>query len=431
MSSLPKEFCERIIEQYPDGQELLDGLKTGVITSVHHHARKSGAHGGEAVAWHNQGEILPERPSFTLDPRLHGGAYYPQEASSMFLSHVLKNIQLNDNPICLDMCAAPGGKTLLLQSHLDGKGLVVSNEVISKRNYILQENVAKWGYTNRVVIQAQADSVGRLGPVFDFMQIDAPCSGEGMFRKDPKSRDHWTRSSVATCSERQREIVDNAKWGLKTGGILVYSTCTFAREENEEIVERLCERGAFEPVVIPVDESWNISSPMAGAYQFFPHKTTGEGLFMSVLRKVKAVPEERIKKVNFPKVNLPTEINLPDGIVAIQDRRIHAFPEEFVPFLHHLSQVKIHTAGTALGEFKGRNFIPDHELALALNIPHEYPTVEVDRDKALAYLRKETFSIEGPKGWVAISFENTPLGWAKNLGNRVNNYYPTNWRIRM
>ena len=430
MPSLPKDFCTRIIEQYENGQDLLDGLKTPPTHSVLHNPRKSKEKITKPVAWNDHGEYLDEPASYFADPWVHAGVYYPQEASSMFLGHVLKNTLTAENPVCLDMCAAPGGSSLMLQSHLNGKGLLVSNEVISKRNFTLQESLAKWGYSNKVVIQAKADSVGRLGPLFDFMLIDAPSSIEARFRANHNTRETWKSADVAESSTIQREIVDNAKWGLKTGGILVYATNTFAQEENEDIVARLCSRGEFEAVDIPLEADWNIERPVSGAYQFFPHKAEGEGYFMTVLRRVKEVRPASIRAVKIPTIKLPGQIKLNDGLVAIRDKQLHAFPEQYLSYLHHLSQVKMHSVGTTLGESKGPNFFPDHEVALALQISHEFPTVEISMDQAMAYFKKDTFTIDGPKGWVVLALEGHPLGWAKNLGSRINNHYPTHWRIR-
>lgn len=428
MPSLPKAFAERIIAQYPNGQEILDGLKTEPTFATFHNTRKAKTEISDPVAWCAQGGYA--EASADPDPLVHAGVHFPKEASSLFLDHILRHTLSLENPVCLDMCAAPGGSSLVLQSFLNGKGLLVSNEVISKRNYLLQENLVKWGYSNKIVIQAKADSIGWLGPIFDFMVIDVPSSGEARFRSNHNTREYWSKSDNEQNAKQQKEIVDHAKWGLKTGGILVYNTNTFSKEENEEIVKRLCNRGEFEPVQIPLEEAWNIEQPIDGAYQFFPHKVNGEGLFMAVLKRVKEVRPAVIKKVKIPIVSTPRQITLEEGLVAIKDKKLHAFPEAFIPHLHHLSQVKMHSVGTSLGEQKGPNYFPDHEVAVALQISHDFPQIDLDRDQALAYLKKETFKVEGPEGQVILTFEGHPLGWAKNLGTRINNHYPTNWRIR-
>ena len=428
MPSLPKAFAERILEQYPNGQDILDGLKADPTFATFQNPRKSKVNISAPIAWCANGEYVEVLPA--SDPLLHAGVYFPKEASSQFLDHVLKETLKMESPICLDLCAAPGGSSLILQSHLNGKGLLISNEVNSKRNYTLQESLSKWGYSNKIVIQAKAESIGWLGPIFDFILIDAPSTGEARFRSNHNTREFWNKSDCEHNAKQQKEIVDHGKWGLKTGGILVYNTNTFSKEENEEIVERLCNRGEFEPVDVALEEAWNIEKPLEGAYQFFPHKAKGEGLFMAVLKRVKEVRPAVIKKVQIPIVSPPREIKLGEGLVTIRDKKLHAFPEAYLSYIHHLSNIKTHAVGSVLGEQKGRAFFPDHEVATALQISHAFPHVDVDRNAALSYLKKETFKVDGPEGQIVISYNGHPLGWAKNVGTRINNHYPVSWRLR-
>src|SRR5690606_35373595 len=209
------------------------------------------------IPWSKDGYFLEERPSFTLDPAIHAGAYYVQEASSMFIEHVLNSLAI-PRGVYLDLSAAPGGKSTLLSSYLGHEGLLVANEVIQSRAQILKENLIKWGLGNAVVTNNDPDHFEPLEGFFDLVLVDAPCSGEGMFRKDPQAREEWSPDNVQLCSARQKRIMDKAGALVKGGGYLLYSTCTFNEQENEDMIRFLTEEFAFEPVKIPLDASWNI-----------------------------------------------------------------------------------------------------------------------------------------------------------------------------
>ena len=254
------------------------------------------------VAWCDTGYYLPERLSFTFDPLFHAGAYYVQEASSMFLEQVIRS-HVKTPVRCLDLCAAPGGKSTHLAACLPEGSLLVSNEVIRSRSHILAENIAKWGNPNCVVTNNDPKEIGRLTHFFDVIVADVPCSGEGMFRKDTDSTGEWSIANVALCAGRGRRIIHDIWNALKPGGLLIYSTCTYNTEEDEENVHHITEELGAEALPIPaVKDEWQITGPLKynhPVYRFFPHKTKGEGFFLAALRKADGEAEEiRFKNKN-------------------------------------------------------------------------------------------------------------------------------------
>src|SRR5690606_4280290 len=188
----------------------------------------------EQVQWCDRGYYLANRPQFTLDPLFHAGAYYVQEASSMFIAHIIQTLGLDKEALfAADVCAAPGGKSTLLNSYLHPNSLLLSNEIIKSRSIILQENLTRWGASNVVVSNNDPSAFRRLPGFFDLLLVDAPCSGSGMFRKDEDAIDEWSEANVKLCSERQQRILSEVLTALKTNGYLIYSTCSYSQEENE------------------------------------------------------------------------------------------------------------------------------------------------------------------------------------------------------
>ena len=254
----------------------------------------------EKVKWCGTGYYLPERPSFTFDPLFHAGCYYVQEASSMFLEQVVKQY-ITSPVVCLDLCAAPGGKSTHLSSLLPERSLLVSNEVIHSRANVLKENLIKWGSPYTVVTCNDPKEIGQLTHLFDVIVADLPCSGEGMFRKDPNSRNEWSMANVQLCAARQRRIIHDIWNCLKPGGLLVYSTCTFNREENEENIRYLVKQFDAEVLSLTVEDGWNISPAIEESfpmYRFYQHKTKGEGFCLSLLKK----PDAERQTIKAPKL---------------------------------------------------------------------------------------------------------------------------------
>lgn len=291
--NLPEDFKQEIKSLDIDHDEFLCSLDLSSHTSIRRHKHKSDPDNYkhlEQVDWCTLGYYLEERPRFDIEPSFLTGEYYVQEASSMFLSHALDQLTLFDNeqqPLVLDACAAPGGKSTILLDFLNGRGTLVANEVIRSRVKVLSENIIKWGYSNSIVTNSDISKFSKDVP-FDLLVVDAPCSGEGLFRKDPKSIDHWSLEHVQHCAARQKRILADASQLIKPGGYLVYSTCTYNKKENEDQIKWLMSEYNFSVVPIDCPDDWNIHSSSEG-YRFLPHLTKGEGLFMSILKKHKEV----------------------------------------------------------------------------------------------------------------------------------------------
>ncbi len=399
----------------------------------------------DPVPWHPLGRYLPERPVFTLDPAFHAGAYYVQEASSMFLYEALRqSTDFSKRLKVLDLCAAPGGKSTLLADMLSPDSLLVANEVIRPRVAVLRENLEKWGFPNIAVTSAGAEEFEPLEGWFDVVVADAPCSGEGLFRKDPDAVREWSPASVDLCAGRQRRILAAAVKTLAPGGVLVFSTCTFNRLENEENTSWLLQNFDLDKVDLTVPSGWGIVET-EGGYRFFPHRTRGEGFFLAVFRKKEGiVPEYKAPAVfrslkPLPKNNIPEVtrwLKNADAVRLFQtpSGEVLALPVSLEnEYLILDKYLKNKWFGTSIGEFKGKDFIPSHALALSELVAPTLPAIECTRDQALLFLKKETFTLppDIPLGWTLARFSGMNLGWMKVLPNRMNNYLPPERRIRM
>jgi NOL1/NOP2/fmu family ribosome biogenesis protein/antitoxin component of MazEF toxin-antitoxin module len=345
----------------------------------------------------------------------------------------------------LDLCAAPGGKSTHLLSLLNQESLLVSNEVIRSRASILSENIQKWGNANVVVINNDPKDFQRLNGFFDVMVVDAPCSGEGLFRKDPKAMEEWSEYNVALCAQRQQRILADVWPALKQDGILIYCTCTYNEKENEENIGWLIHNSKFKIQSLRVEHNndWGVEEIIKNGiygYRFFPHKVKGEGFFISVLRN-KNEPEEvsMRTKTQLPLVSkkIAERVNEwllhPHQLILLDDL-IVALPEQFSTEINWLANnLNVVTKGTAVATLKHEKLIPEHAMALSLELNRDqFVQIELSLDQALAYLRKETPLIgEGQKGFALVTYQNHPLGWVNLLGNRINNLYPANWRVRM
>jgi 16S rRNA C967 or C1407 C5-methylase (RsmB/RsmF family) len=332
--------------------------------------------GGSQVSWCNEGYYLEDRPQFTFDPLLHAGCYYVQEASSMFVTHILRSVG-NDYKSALDMCAAPGGKSTALRSVLPDDCVLVSNEPMGNRAQILLENITKWGAPNCIVTNNYPRDFRKAKLKFDLILCDVPCSGEGMMRKDPGAIAEWSMQNVEKCWQLQREIVADAWECLNPGGLFIYSTCTYNTKENEENIQWILDNYDAEVLDIPTDPSWQITGSLLPGfnhpvYRFIPGITRGEGLFVCAMRKAGSAEP---KPFNAKKLSLKV-------LEAEQEK--------------------------------------------------SETSVDVDYTEALKYLRGEAMVLppDTPKGIVTITYKGQPLGPAKNIGNRANNLYPKPWRIK-
>jgi 16S rRNA C967 or C1407 C5-methylase (RsmB/RsmF family)/NOL1/NOP2/fmu family ribosome biogenesis protein len=383
----------------------------------------------EKVPWASGACYLPERPVFTLDPLLHAGCYYVQEASSMYLEQIICK-HISGKVRALDLCAAPGGKSTHLSSLLPEGSLLVANDVIRSRSRILVENLAKWGNPHTIVTNCDPAVSGRLTGFFDLIVADLPCSGEGMFRKDPASIAGWSVNNVRLCAERQRRIIADVWPALKTGGILIYSTCTYNREENEENRDWICRDLGAETI--------------DGPHRFMPHLTKGEGFFIVALKRLSPnpAPKEKggagIPKLCASALPSPLKAGWEEGefVFFSENNVFHAIPSVHRDDYFFLrKRLKMIAAGITLGEMKGRDFIPSAALALSCRLPaNAFQVWEADRNTALKYLRKEALQELPevlPKGYILVTYRGFRLGFIKNIGNRANNLYPQEWRIRM
>ncbi|MEN7546604.1 rRNA methyltransferase [Rapidithrix thailandica] len=405
------------------------------------------------IPWCKNGYYLPERPEFVKDPHIFAGAYYVQEASSMFLQHALEQTADLTAPLrVLDLCAAPGGKSTLVNSLLNENSYLISNELVRKRLNALSENIVRWGAPNILATNNNPQDFEDLKEFFDIAVIDAPCSGEGMFRKDYKARAQWSEHLVKSCAHTQRSILTSIADTVKPGGLLVYSTCTFSMDENEKNVQWLMENYPFQSVRIPIDASWQIEETQFQAeqygYRFYFHQTEGEGFFLSCLRKEEhgfKPPKIKLSKKKkqaekfkpFPKKYLnhlkKWVKDSEKHFYVMQGDQLWALPpflqEDFKLLQHKLN---IELAGIEVGKFKNEKLIPSHHLAMSPLGHEDLPSVELDYEQAISYLRRAEFSLDtsGKQGWFQVSYQGNTLGWIKVLSNRINNYYPMDWRIR-
>ena len=401
----------------------------------------------EKVPWSANGYYLPQRPSFTLDPLFHAGAYYVQEASSMFLEQVLKqSVDLSQPLKILDLCAAPGGKSTLIQSLISAKSLLVSNEVIRTRVNVLSENITKWGAANVIVTNNDPKDFQRLQNYFDVIVVDAPCSGSGLFRKDPAAIEEWSENNVQLCSQRQQRILTDILPSLKEGGVIIYSTCSYSTEEDETIADWLVAGCHLSPVSFQLKKDWNIiettsSQHNAYGYRFYPDKLKGEGFFIAAFKKQQtgevvrstAKVKSGSEKISAATIEMirPYLIPTDDYYFFKQNEEIIALPlafEKELPIIQ--SALYIKKAGVRLGTMIRNELIPDHELAVSTIINPLVKTIDVDITTALQYLRRVEIKLpETSNGWALLRYGQLPIGWVKILPRRVNNYYPKDWRI--
>lgn len=393
------------------------------------------------VPWCKNGYYLPERPIFTADPLLHAGAYYVQEASSMFLQHaLLQYINFDDTNIVLDSCAAPGGKSTIIASLLNNNSLLIANEIIPNRAQILAENLTKWGRMNTWVTQNDVTSFAASPGLFNLVCIDAPCSGSGLFRRMPDYQQDWSPEIVRQCASRQIQILQNVYDSLCINGYLVYMTCSFSKQENEEIVDHILSTYDVTSLPIHINQNWGIvesqsTQHLGYGYRFFPHNLQGEGFFLSIFRKNDGKNQYIPPCTKNSTSPVPEIISTLFGQIKIQPIHIQdewiAVPEHLWGYIHELQgKVKWIKRGIKVGKIIKNELIPDHEIAMYSGLQVKHPIIEVTHEMALQYLKKENIYLEDvPKGWICISYQHHILGWAKHMGNRTNNYYPAHYRI--
>ena len=442
--NLPVDFSKEMQQQLGDQYEAFaQAFDAPLPTSIRVNPRKTTLSPSfERVGWSSNGYYLPERIPFTFDPLFHAGHYYVQEASSMFAEQILKTVV--DKPVrLLDLCAAPGGKTTLSLSLLPHGSFVVANEYVPQRAQILAENLIKWGAPNTIVTNNTPADYGRLRHTFDVIIVDAPCSGEGMFRKDEEALAQWSLGNVNLCVERQKEILSSVWPALKPGGVLIYSTCTYNTAENEEMAQYMQDELSAEPVAqIAAELEWGVTGALKGEipfYRFMPHKTKGEGFTVTAMRK----PEGDYVPVKPGKTKIKT-IPLPNNLkpllkeaskyeyTTLKDKLI-ALSAEGKEMMQLMEKFNILHAGIEVAVTdKGKDFIPHHALSQSTELNLDaVQKIEVDYAGAISYLRREAMPLsEQQRGIALVTYRNASLGWVKCVGNRANNLYPQEWRIR-
>ena len=396
------------------------------------------------VPWCEGGFFIQEKKAFSHDPLFHGGAYYVQEASSMFLDYILRYIgqELSDRSLVLDLCGAPGGKTLILADAFHSDSLIISNELVPKRRLILEHNIVKWGRENILLTQSDPSKFHLLDPLFDLVLIDAPCSGEGLFRKNPAAIGQWSLEQVKHCTMRQRRILHNIISIIKPGGFLIYSTCTYNDDENMGHIKWLVQND-FESITVPLSSDWRIVKKGKGkatGYQFYPHRTKGEGFFIGVLKK-----KGKLERLNTSEAQVPFWKNLRqnreagffpisadylDSLYTDYKNNVFYMQSHWMDVIMRLTRF-IGITPLYLGSLRDQVYVPSHALALSRMLDSKAPKIPLDFESSKKFLQKENLSMTDPvPGWHIATFDDLPLGWLKGVGKRYNNYYPTRYRIR-
>lgn len=452
--NFPEAFI-RSLDGLPemDSAQLLAALDSEPTISVRFNPYKlTGAPAGRQVPWSRYGYYLDERPQFTLDPLFHAGAYYVQEAGSMFVEHLYRQaVGDREGLRMLDLCAAPGGKTTLLSTLAGLDGLVVANEVIRTRAMTLADNVMKWGLGNVVVTNNDPSHFGAMRDWFDVVLVDAPCSGEGMFRKNREAREQWSAENVRLCAARQKRILADVWDALKPGGVLIYSTCTFNREENEDNVAWLATEYGCEGAEIEVPAEWGVvcgevdveeGAPVP-VFRFYPGRAEGEGFFAAAVRKPAGKARTKTPKPRrtpFSELPRPAVKELSQWVAqpefmhfAAAGDNVYGYYAEVYPAVRTLAEtLSVVFSGVRMGQLFNGRLRPDHSLAMFHDLRRDAAGVgELCLDDALDYLRKKdiapTLFAEGTN---LAAYEGFALGWLKRIGSRINNMYPKELRVQ-
>jgi len=395
------------------------------------------------IPWTRYGYYLTERPSFTFDPLFHAGCYYVQEASSMFLEQALKQtVDLSQPLKILDLSAAPGGKSTHIQSLISEDSLLVSNEVIRSRGNILKDNIIKWGCENVIVTNNDPKDISRLENYFDVIVVDAPCSGSGLFRRDPEAINEWSENNVALCSQREQRILADVMPALKKEGILIYSTCSYSKSEDEDIIDWISSELRIQTLKLKIENGWGITEIETGlgtiGYRFWPDKTKGEGFFIACFKKTEGEEEVEVKVKNKAEMITKKEEEVMRKWVKVKghqlikkENTVYAWPGSLMNDMNFiLSGLKVVYAGVRVGELMRDKLIPDHALAMSGLVADSTAGINLNYEQAIRYLQRKDLKIDTEqKGWQLVNFEGHPTGWINVLPNRINNYYPKELRI--
>ncbi|MCF7822653.1 MAG: hypothetical protein K9N35_00625 [Candidatus Marinimicrobia bacterium] len=399
----------------------------------------------DRVPWCSDGYYLQSRPNFTKDPLFHAGTYYVQEASSMFISYLIREtIELEEDIRVLDLSAAPGGKSTLIQSLITTNSLLVANEIIGSRNRTLRQNLARWGGDNHIVTQSDPRFFAKLPNYFDLILVDAPCSGEGMLRKDPAALQAWSGYNVAMCASRQKRILADIIPSLAPGGVLIYSTCTFSEEENEKNMLWLLEESKLELLEVPVPENWGILGQKEGlpGYRFYPHRLRGEGFFIAAFRKPgESIVKGKDRQASGMKSRFESSTSEDSRWISSPDRYMYlmrelnrlAIPKTIAADYQRISSaLRITAIGLNMGKLYPRGLKPSPELALSQYVSPDVKRLELDHERSLDFLAHLNIKIpeKTAAGRYLVCHQGYGLGWLHKLSSgQPRNNYPTAWRI--
>ncbi|WP_296559323.1 RsmF rRNA methyltransferase first C-terminal domain-containing protein [uncultured Acetobacterium sp.] len=410
----------------------------------------------QAVNWCKEGFYIDHTVRPGKNPYYYAGLYYVQEPTAMAAVEVLDP---KPGDWVLDLCAAPGGKSTQIGARLQGIGLLVANELVNSRAGILSTNIERMGMANAIVTNEFPERlVDSFYESFDKILVDAPCSGEGMFRKDPGALADWSLERVDRCMGKQEKILESAHRLLKPGGVLVYSTCTFSPEENEQIIEAFIEKYPYtlQTIELPgitdhgrVDWTRKQQQDITKTLRIMPMTVKGEGHFIAKLIKSEGIaeaidvkqgyPKSRLKKAtrtdlqdyrDFAKNNLQAEFyqKIEDRLYLLGDH-LYAIPAAIE--LERIANLKLLRTGLDLGTFKKNRFEPSYALAMALKLSQAKNSVDLnDEDLAYQYLKGEALNLQAPKGWVLVGYDGYPLGFGKASEGLIKNHYPKGLRIR-
>lgn len=441
--NIPSQFIQNMEKLLgSESSAFFDSIHQNPLTSVRLNPLKT-EHNlslSEKVPWCEHGYYLEERPLFTLDPFFHAGHYYVQEASSMFLEYVLKYLNVAKDIHVLDICSAPGGKATLLSSYFSESAFIHCHEFDHHRTSALQHNMIKWGHSNITITQGSLKDLKNTGITYDLILVDAPCSGEGMFRKESKAVEQWSPEKIYSCQRLQNEIIQIVSQLGNENSILIYSTCTYNKDENEEVIKSLIADGTYDSLEIKSEFNlWN-SEPETNifSYRLMPHRIQGEGLTLSVLRKNKHSNSANYSKRNGNK-EFRNSLNISNWILdseeyIIQESKKHLLAIRkslFASSSFCLQHLNVWNTGIQLGQIKGIDFIPDHGLSQSVFKSNTLPEIQLDYNQALEYLKCLHFplQVESSHKWFIAKYRSASLGWIKSNSNGWKNYYPKHYRI--
>lgn len=454
LDSIHPQFWDKLAQVLPEEEipNYRQSLLEEAVTAIRLHPLK-GKHDFSPtnihpLPWHPNGFVLKKRPEFSPDPFFHSAAYYVQDSSAQFLHHILNSLkdQLPANPLVGDICAAPGGKSTIILDFLQGSGLLVSNEIVPKRNAVLRDNLTKWGYLNLLNSRKETDLLKNCGAVFDLMVIDAPCSGEGMFRKSEAARKAWTPELVEKNAHRQLKILEDSLHALKPGGYVVYCNCTMNFQENEGVVIALSEKNNLQALKVDISESWNIHLSKKNGftfYRFFFHRISGEGMTYCVFKKQGDSSEsidlhttsshKKPNKKQAEEFNHFIRKNMQEtGHFYLNEKgELFYLPQMVTDMALHLI-TSIRATPLPLGEFRKDLFFPSHFLLMAGLQNQQIPVIHLDQKQTYLLLKKIPFKLDtSEKGWAVASYQGQAISWIKihPKGGKFTNYYPNSLRL--